>query len=124
MSFAVSDAVSQVLQTALDGLSQRQDVISNDIANVDTPNYRSSSVDFEDSLKAAISSGQYGDGGTAPKVAITTTPDDTPVGANGNNVDLRQEEMAAIQTQYSYQVLSRAFTDHASLLQTAATEVK
>jgi len=71
VSFAVSDAVSQVLQTALDGLSQRQDVISNDIANVDTPNYRSSSVDFEDSLKAAISSGRFSDGSTTPSVART-----------------------------------------------------
>lgn len=123
MSFAVSDPVSQVLSTALDGLSDRQNVIANDIANVDTPNFRSTSVDFEDSLKSAIASGGY-DNGNTPDVSITTTPDDTPVGANGNNVDLRQELMSATQTQYSYQILSRAMTDHFSLLQTAATEVR
>jgi flagellar basal-body rod protein FlgB len=125
VSFAVSDAVSQVLHTALDGLTTRQNVISNDIANVDTPNFRSSSVDFEDSLKAAIAAGQYDDGSTTtPAVEVTTTPDDTPVGANGNNVDLRQETMAAIQTQYSYQIVSRALTDHYDLLKTAAVEAR
>jgi flagellar basal-body rod protein FlgB len=123
VTFAVSDAVSQVLSTALDGLTERQNVIANDIANVDTPGFRSSSVDFEDSLKAAIADGGYDDGRT-PDVSITTTPDEDPVGANGNNVNLSQELMSATQTQYSYQMLSRAMNDHLTLLQTAAQEVR
>ena len=36
---------------------------------------------------------------------------DTPVGANGNNVDLRKETLAAVQTQYQYQMLTRAVND-------------
>jgi flagellar basal-body rod protein FlgB len=123
VSFAVSDPVSQVLHTALNGLSMRQDVIADDIANVDTPNYTAHSIDFEDALKQAIASGAYDDGGS-PQVSVSTTPDSTPVGSNGNNVDQRKETMAMIQTQYSYQVVSRAISDHYGLLQTAATQVK
>ena len=42
-----------------------------------------------------------------------STTTDTPVGANGNNVDLRKETLAAIQTQFQYQLLSRAVSDRA-----------
>jgi flagellar basal-body rod protein FlgB len=118
VSFAVSDAVSEVLHTALDGLTMRQNVTANNIANVDTPNFRASSVDFETSLQEAISSGQVQDN-VQPAVTARTMPTDTPVGANGNNVDLRKEEVAMIQTQYQYQVLGQAIGDHYQLLQEA-----
>lgn len=118
MSFAVSDAVSEVLHTALDGLTMRQNVTANNIANVDTPDFRASSVDFETSLQEAISSGQVRDN-VQPAVSARTMPTDTPVGANNNNVDLRKEEVAMIQTQYQYQVLGQAVSDHYQLLQQA-----
>ena len=43
--------------SALDGIALRQRVIADNIANVDTPGYRATSVDFETSLRAAIASG-------------------------------------------------------------------
>jgi len=119
VSFAVSDAVSEVLHTALDGLTTRQNVTANNIANVDTPNFRATSVDFEASLRAAIDNGQVSDN-VAPAVTVSATPTDTPVGANNNNVDLRKEEVALIQTQYQYQVLGQAINDHYSLMKSAA----
>ena len=123
MSFAVSDAVSQVLASALDGVSLRQRVIADNIANVDTPGFRASSVDFETQLKAAISDGtflnEHGESGI-DSVAATTSPTDTPVGANGNNVDLRKETMAAMQSQFQYQILTRAVNDRYNLVKTAA----
>ena len=47
---------------------------------------------------------------------MTATPTGTPVGANGNNVDLRQETMAAVQSQFQYQVLTRAMNDRFDLV--------
>lgn len=120
MPFAVSDSVSQVLATALDGVSLRQQVIANNLANVDTPGFRATSVDFESQLKAAISDGSF-DAGTSVDAGATTTPTDTPVGANGNNVDLRKETMAAMQSQFQYQILTRAVTDRFNIIKTAAT---
>jgi flagellar basal-body rod protein FlgB len=119
LSFAVSDAVSGVLASALDGVSLRQQVIADNIANVDTPGFRASSVDFESQLKSAIADGafEHGDG----SVAGTTSPTDTPVGANGNNVDLRKETMAAVQSQFQYQILTRAVNERFNLVKTAAT---
>lgn len=119
MSFAVSDSVSHVLAAALDGVSLRQRVIADNIANVDTPGFRATSVDFETQLQAAIGDGSF-EAGT-DNVTATTTPTDTPVGANGNNVDLRKETMAAVQSQFQYQILTRAVNDRFNLVKTAAT---
>jgi flagellar basal-body rod protein FlgB len=121
VSFAVSDAVSEVLHTALDGLTMRQNVTANNIANLDTPNFRATSVDFETSLRAAIDSGQVSDD-VMPSVNVQAMPTDTPVGANGNNVDLRKEEVAMIQTQYQYQVLGQAISNHYQLMQAATAQ--
>jgi flagellar basal-body rod protein FlgB len=118
--FAVSDSVSQVLATALDGVALRQRVTADNIANVDTPGFRASSVDFETQLKAAIADGSF-EAGTPVDTGATTTATDTPVGANGNNVDLRKETMSAIQSQYQYQILTRAISDRFNLVKTAAT---
>ena len=115
MSFAHSDPVGAVLSSALDGIALRQRVIADNIANVDTPGYRASSVDFETSLRAAIASGDPG-AALEPQVLAT----DTPVGANGNNVDLRKETLAAIQSQFQYQVITRATSDRFALLRTVA----
>ncbi|MBZ5737807.1 flagellar basal body rod protein FlgB [Nocardioides mangrovi] len=114
MSFSLSDPVGAVLNAALDGVALRQRVTADNIANVDTPGYRASSVDFETSLRAAIASGDPGD------VSVTTQATDTPVGANDNNVDLREETLTAVQSQFQYQMLTRATTERFKLISTVA----
>ena len=116
MSIFATDAVANVLHGALNGISLRQNVIAHNIANVDTPHFRATSVDFESSLKNAIADGEV----DSSSIAITTTPTDTPVGANGNNVDLRKETMAAMQSTFQYQVVSRSVSDRLELVRTAA----
>lgn len=115
--YAASDAVSSALGFALDGLALRQRTIADDIANLDTPHYSARSVDFESALRSAISEG--GDAairsaiaGSAPSVAATGDP----AGANGNNVDLQKETLAAMQSQFQYQMVSRAVTDRFELV--------
>ena len=87
------DAASTVLGTTLDGLSLRRDVIADNIANVDTPGFRASTVDFETALRASVLSGDAGSLERGTPLGVTATA--TPVGADGNNVDLRHEAMAA-----------------------------
>lgn len=124
-SYAVSDSVSAVLGFALDGLSQRQNTIADNLANIDTPGFRATAVDFESALRSAI--GGAGDastegamarrlGGTAPMELDANTP----VGENGNNVDLRKETLAAMQSQFMYQMVARAVTDRFALVKTVA----
>ncbi len=119
MSFAASDGVASILKIAIDGLTDRQNVTANNIANIDTPNFIATNVDFEDSLKQAISNGEFNDSSSNPQVYITSAVTQTPVGANGNNVDPRKEEMAMLQTQYSYKIIGRALSDHYDLIKEA-----
>lgn len=115
MPFGFTDPVGSVIHAALDGVALRQRVTADNIANIDTPGYRASSVDFESSLRAAISAG---DPAAAEPAELLAT--DTPVGANGNNVDLRKETLSAVQSQFQYQMLTRATTDRGALLKAAA----
>jgi flagellar basal-body rod protein FlgB len=119
VSIFAADGVSTVLHASLNGISFRQRVIADNIANVDTPHFRASSVDFESSLRSAIDRGDAGalDG---DRVSYTATPTDTPVGANDNNVDLRKETMAAMQSVFQYQIVSRSVSDRLAMLRTAA----
>jgi flagellar basal-body rod protein FlgB len=115
MLISASDPVASVLHSALDGLSQRQRVVADNIANVDTPGFTASRLDFESSLKSAIEDGVVESGESQP----TATPSAAVAGANGNNVDLASETMIQMQATFSYQLLSRAVGDRFSLISTA-----
>lgn len=118
-SYASLDPVSATLGFALDGLSMRQRTTADNLANIDTPGFRASSVDFETTLRSAVSEGERGTtamGGLAP----VSTPTDTPVGPNDNNVDFRKESLAAMQSQFQYQMMTRAVGDRFDLVRTVA----
>jgi flagellar basal-body rod protein FlgB len=115
MPISASDPVAAALGGALDGLLLRQRVIADNIANVDTPGYTASRVDFESSLRSALADGEMSHG----DASATTTPTNATPGANGNNVDLSAETMAQIQATFRYQLLTRAVGDRHSLITTA-----
>jgi len=122
--YAGSDPVSAVLGFALDGLSTRQRTTADNLANLDTPGFRATAVDFESVLRSAIGQNAPGEGvvmanrlaGVTPETAETQTP----IGPNGNNVDFRKETLSAMQSQFQYQMVARAVTDRFDLV-TAVT---
>ena len=118
-SYSSLDPVSGALGFALDGLSMRQSAIADNLANIDTPGFRASSVDFESTLRSALGAGERGMAGLAGS-APAVAPTDTPVGANDNNVDFRKESLAAIQSQFQYQLMTRAVGDRFDLVRTVA----
>lgn len=115
MLIPASDHVSAVLASALDGLSLRQRVIADNVANIDTPNFLGSTVQFESALRSAIAEGQV----AGREIASTTATSPNPVGPNGNNVDLQTETVTAMQSVFQYQLLTRAVGDRFSLVTTA-----
>lgn len=102
-----------VLKSAADASWLREEVLSNNIANVDTPNYKRQDVEFKTYLNSAIE--QSG----KPKAALTqkinnvdlsniktrTYTDNSSLSyrIDGNNVDLSTEnvELAAEQINYN-----------------------
>ena len=115
MLISGSDPVATTLRAALDGLALQERVAANDIANVNTPGFTASTVDFEDSLRTALADGVVDPQETAPVVTASTA---TP-GINGNNVDLGAETMTQMQATFRYQLLSRAVGDRYALVRDA-----
>lgn len=119
MLISASDPVGDALHSALDGLSYRQRVTADNIANADTPGFIAKKVDFEDSLSSALADGSFTRGSGSSAATPTVTDSTAQVGANRNNVDLANETLTAMQTTFSYQLLSRAVGDRYGLITTA-----
>ena len=74
------------LSSALDGLAARQQTIAQNIANVNTPNYRAKTVSFESALAQSVAAGS----GIA---GVTEGVSGAPTVQNGNNVSLDSETL-------------------------------
>ena len=114
-----------ILQRAMDVSTLRRDVIANNVANAEVPNFKRSDVDFESQLKRALDSEGY-----KPALEMTLTdphhiPTSRPLDYqtvqprrvldylstsknNGNNVDVEQESMNELQNQLTYTLLTQA----------------
>jgi flagellar basal-body rod protein FlgB len=116
VSIFATDVVGATLRTALDGLSLRQRVTADNLANIDTPGFRASTVEFEGSLRSALSDGSLAAGSA---VAASTGMATTPAGPDGNNVDMQTETMTALRSVFQYQLMTRAVDDRYALVKTA-----
>lgn len=108
----LDDITSVTLSTALSGLAQRERVSANNIANIDTPNFSASRVNFEDALRQAVAAGDP----SSANFTVSGTGE-TP-GVNGNNVDLDTEVVDDEKTQMQYSLLSGAISAKFSLIDT------
>ena len=96
------DSVSiNALSSALGGLAARQATTANNIANINTPNYRSQTVSFEAALAASV---QAGSGVVAPTQGRSLEPTQL----DGNNVNLDTEDITNANTVLQYQFASQA----------------
>lgn len=114
-----------ILKRGMDVAMLRRDVIANNIANADVPNFKRSTVSFESSLKKALESeGQrplLEMARTDPKHLSNWQPTDwrtveprrtldylTTTKNNGNNVDPEQEMMDSLTNQLEYTLMVQA----------------
>ncbi|GAA3672948.1 flagellar basal body rod protein FlgB [Arthrobacter ginkgonis] len=100
------------LTSALDGLSERQRAIANNIANVNTEDYHARRIRFEDALRDSI---ERGDG----RIETTTEYSQEPTQQNGNNVNLDTETLSNIDTVLRYQFAANAVGGSFSSVRTA-----
>lgn len=120
----------RALSTALTGLSTRQRLISHNLANVETPEFKASEVSFEDQLQQAMANSQRG--GLTPvahhpghipleaagiedvrfEIAEQT---DTMTRVDGNSVDIDKEMVTLAETNLTYNALVQLTTARLSL---------
>ncbi len=118
-----------VLDKAADASTLRNELISNNIANVDTPNYKRKDIDFESMLQAELAgssslSRAVGKVNTNLELLdpqVYTDNSTLSYRIDGNNVDIATEEAYLAENQIRYQALvdlmNQEFSRYKSVLQ-------
>lgn len=129
----------QLLHAALSGLAARQRAISDNVANVDTPGFKATRVEFEQALQAAM-----GRSDSRPKVLMLTRVEnavappmdsaaaelkpqsfvssETTRRLDGNNVDIDQEMVKLAETNLTYNALAQLTSSRLQLLRTIVND--
>lgn len=120
-----------VLKAGLDASWLRNEVIANNIANVDTPNFKSSSVSFESAFKNALAQdgfaakktreGHIDFEGTMPQATVTRDTN-TTYRMDGNNVNIDKENADLAKNQIYYNTLVQQLTSEFRKLSLAINE--
>jgi flagellar basal-body rod protein FlgB len=106
----VLDLTMQAIQASLDGLAARQRISAQNLANSETPGYTAQTVNFEDSLSAALASGD------PTKTTISTGVSSDPPNINGNNVSVDTETISMIDTGLKYQLATQEMNNKFRIL--------
>ena len=125
-----------LLERSLDAASMRSKVLSNNIANIDTPNFKRSDVSFEQTLQDVLS-GQTLTGRTTDPRHIPIgnasiedarpsvyTDNTTSLRTDGNNVDIDAEMVNLATNQIQYNALTEQLNQQFGLLKYAISEGK
>lgn len=131
----------RILHAGLAGLSARSRVIADNVANVDTPSFKASRVDFEQMLQTAMARRSENDldtphlamarvpnavaGPDAPSESLTpqvTQLSTTSARADGNNVDIDHEMLELAQTNLNYSALAQLMTNRMQVLRTVIND--
>lgn len=118
------DSVSTtLLNKDLDGLWTRQQAISDNLANFETPGYKAKSVSFENQLREQLSS-QNGTAGETMRNIESVQPvrsvaSDEQFRTDGNGVDLEKENLELIRTTMNYYYSLQEISDSFGRIQTA-----
>lgn len=103
----------KAMESSLSALWTKQQVISQNLANVDTPGYKAKEVSFENVLDREML--DKGDNRYAFKTTITQQ-EDTYINPDGNNVDVDKESMelysAYLQSAYLVQKMNTTFSNY------------
>ena len=114
-------------EKVLDYLWQRQTVSLNNVANVDTPGFKSQYITFEEELGKRISNAnnkkhtkqEVSDAIHASRSWLNTTWDESSR-LDGNNVDMDQEQVEIVRSAYEYQYMLSSLNNGISRLRNAA----
>lgn len=106
------DPLSGQLERYLDLLSARQKLVASNIANADTPGYRTQDFNFQDEFRSAVG---------APRVADVSG---LPVKNDGNNVSIDRESRLLSENALRFQVASSLLRGQIRAIRSAIDEGK
>jgi flagellar basal-body rod protein FlgB len=108
------DSTQLALESAMSGSMLRQSLLTNDLANADTPGFQPQDVNFQSSLQQAMSTGQSPASATfSPYTQAQTN------GPNGNGVDAELTNAQVAENGLLYQDLTQIAQTRDSMIRTA-----
>lgn len=108
------DTTQLALQAAMRGSMLRQSLLTNNLANVDTPGYQREDVNFQGTLQSAIQAGA-----NPASVNFTPVTEDGTVSADGNGVDGEQDSADLAENGLLYQNLTAVAAQREQIIITA-----
>lgn len=119
------DTTMARLSYGLDGLSQRQDIIANNVANIDTPGYLTHDIPFEQALLGAMdgTSGTATSNGLPMNLPDAITRNDMRVRNDGNDVDSDQQMTEMARTSVVYQAATQLISSKFAMLSSAIAPI-
>jgi flagellar basal-body rod protein FlgB len=96
------DNTQLALQQAISGAAMRQEVLSNNLANAETPGFQRSDVDFHTTLSQAI---KTGDATAIESTSFQPQKDNQVLRADGNGVDIDSESANLAKNSLEYDAL-------------------
>ena len=118
MNWIESPTIQRV-EHYLDLVAFRHELISSNLANIDTPGYRTQDVDFENEMRRAEQ--RLEDAPVSPHVREVKGLIERP---DGNNVSLERETLALAQVQLQYRAGVELLRNELHMVQTAINEGK
>lgn len=115
-----------ILERGLDYSSLREKTIAQNIANVDTPNYKAKDVSFKSVFASALDESMKANRTdqrhfefeqTGSSSSAVTTKNDTQYNQNGNNVDMDKEMTDLATNQIYYNALAERLSGKFTSLQ-------
>ena len=102
--------------------SAKHRVIAQNVANVNTPNYRRRELRFDTALAQAMRGGTASD--YERMTAHVDRPNNTAVRNNGNNVDIDLEMLNMDENSMNYQLYAQLYTRKSNMVKSAIRGVR
>lgn len=110
----------KALESSLNATYMKQEIISQNLANLDTPEYKAKEFSFENAMERAMGEADLKKGGDYSFKAEITESKNTTVRVDGNNVDADKESMelysAYLQSAYLVEKINAVISNYRYVL--------
>jgi len=108
------DTTQLALESAMRGAWTRQTLLTNNIANANTPGYRREDLDFQGALRAALAGGE-----SPEQVSFQPQVSAQVVGPEGNGVSIDQESAQLAENGLEYEAMVQVAGTRNAILRSA-----
>jgi flagellar basal-body rod protein FlgB len=108
------DTTQLALESAMRGAWARQTLLTNNIANANTPGYRREDLNFQGALRAALASGE-----SPAQVSFQPEVSSQVVGPEGNGVDIDQESALLGENGLEYEAMVQVMGTRNEIMRSA-----